>query len=139
SLAVALGLDPEELRDRLERSLSKRFVWIKRRLSPDELRSVRDLHWPLSWVAFQTELDRCYPQGFFASHVVGIRDIDGVGRDGIERTFDAILRGQPGYRIVARDASGKTLAVQDHLRRLPQAGSSIVLTIDSAIQTYVEN
>ncbi|MBI3463327.1 MAG: penicillin-binding protein 2 [Planctomycetes bacterium] len=138
SLAVALGLDEGKLLERLERNADKRFLWVRRRLSDDDLRAVRDLHWPAHWVGFRTELERSYPQGPLASHVVGIRDIDGVGRDGIERLFDPMLHGQTGYRVATRDARGKLLAIPEHLIRQPQSGSSVVLTIDSVVQTYVE-
>jgi cell division protein FtsI/penicillin-binding protein 2 len=67
-----------------------------------------------------------------------VRDIDGQGRDGVERMFDAILSGRPGQRTLARDARGKSLVIQEHLTSPPEPGSSVVLTIDSVIQNYVE-
>jgi cell division protein FtsI/penicillin-binding protein 2 len=87
----------------------------------------------------QSELRRCYPQGPLASHVVGIRDIDGKGRDGIERIFDPLLAGKDGRRVSAQDARGKILAVAEHVSTLPEPGGSVVLTIDSVIQSVVES
>ncbi len=139
SLAVALDLDAGELRNRIESNAQRRFLWIKRRLTESEARAVRDLKWPAHWVGLRVETQRCYPQGRLASHVLGIRDIDGTPRDGIERVFDPVLRGRDGQRVVAHDARGKTLAVFEHLTELPQSGSNVVLTIDSAIQAYVED
>jgi cell division protein FtsI/penicillin-binding protein 2 len=138
SLALALELNAEQLRERLDRSSKRRFLWVKRRVSDDELRAVRELKWPANWVGFQTELRRCYPQGPVASQVVGIRDVDGKSRDGIEKKFDVLLRGKSGTRLSARDGRGKTLAIHEQFTHLPEPGSSVVLTIDSVIQTFAE-
>ncbi len=139
SLALVLGVDGDQLRERLRRYPKRRFLWVKRHVSEHEVRAVRDLKWPANWIGFQTELHRSYPQGSIASHVLGVRDIDGKARDGIEKKFDPLLVGKPGFRVTARDARGKILAVHDHLTRQPEPGSSVVLTIDSVIQTYVED
>jgi cell division protein FtsI/penicillin-binding protein 2 len=138
SLAMALDIDGDWLFDRLEKQADRRFLWIKRRLTEAEVRAVLDLKWPSSWLGFQNELRRCYPQGPVASHVLGIRDIDGKARDGIEHVFNPVLAGQPGRRITGRDARGHTLAIADHLSQAPVPGSSVVLTIDSVIQNFVE-
>jgi cell division protein FtsI/penicillin-binding protein 2 len=151
SLAVALELDAAALCERLakqatiewtdsagERRTGKRFLWVKRRVSEHEVRAVRDLKWPPGWVAFHTELERCYPQGRIASHVIGLRDVDGKARDGIERVFDPLIGGRAGFRVSSRDARGKTLAVHDDLTQAPSPGSSVVLTIDSVIQSFAE-
>ncbi len=139
SLAMALEIDADPLQQRIEQHATRRFLWVKRRVTEHEVRAVRDLRWPLAWVAFQTELRRCYPQGAIASHVVGLRDVDGKPRDGIEKMFDPVLRGKPGFRVIARDSRGKILAVQDQLSALPEPGSSVVLTIDSVIQNFAED
>jgi cell division protein FtsI/penicillin-binding protein 2 len=138
SLALVLDLDAEQLHERLAKNSKRRFLWVKRRVTDDEVRAVRDLKWPGNWVGFQTELRRCYPQGPLASQVVGIRDIDGKSRDGIEKKFDELLRGKSGTRLSARDGRGKMLAVQERFTCPPEPGSSIVLTIDSVIQTFAE-
>jgi cell division protein FtsI (penicillin-binding protein 3) len=138
SLAMTLGIDREPLERRLEKYAKRRFLWVKRRVSDDEARAVRDLKWPAHWVAIQPEMRRFYPQGPVASHVLGIRDIDGKPRDGIERVFNPVLAGKPGRRVLARDARGKTLAVADHLSVVPEPGASVVLTVDSVIQNFAE-
>jgi cell division protein FtsI (penicillin-binding protein 3) len=138
SLAVALDIDAQSLLDRLEKHSNRRFLWVKRRVTDDDVRAVRDLKWPTAWVGLQGELRRCYPQGALASHVLGVRDIDGKARDGVERVFNPVLDGKPGRRITARDARGKTLAIAEHLTCLPEPGSSVVLTLDSVVQVFVE-
>jgi cell division protein FtsI (penicillin-binding protein 3) len=68
----------------------KRFVWIKRQLSPTEEFEVNRLGIP--GLQFQMEGRRVYPKGNLAAHVVGFADIDNKGLAGIERGFDEILR-----------------------------------------------
>jgi cell division protein FtsI/penicillin-binding protein 2 len=138
SLALVLNINAQALLDRLEDHSDRAFLWVKRRVSEDDVRALRDLKWPATWVGVQSELRRYYPQGPLASHVVGIRDIDGTARDGIERVFDPVLAGKQGRRVSARDARGKTLAIAENLSFPPQPGASVVLTIDSVIQTFVE-
>ena len=138
ALGGALGLDASSLLELLERKADKRFVWIKRRVSRHEATTVRWLGLPDRWVGTTKEFLRVYPQGMLACHVLGHRDIDNVGRDGVERRMDAYLRGQAGRRYFLRDARRRVLAI-DHARSvMPVHGKTVVLTIDSVIQHIVE-
>ncbi len=88
-LAGALpDLDPKDLREKL--SGDKRFVWIKRTLTPSQHYQVHRLGIP--GVYFQREERRFYPNSNLASHVVGFTDVDSKGLAGIERRFDQRLR-----------------------------------------------
>ena len=138
ALAGALGLDRHEVQQRLGQDKQKRFVWIKRRLGDDEVRRVQALGLPRTWIGFRKEFRRCYPQEAVAAHVIGLRDIDGVGQDGVERTCDAQLQGQEGRRVVVHDAVGRTLTILEEETRLPEQGRRIVLTLDLGIQTFAE-
>jgi cell division protein FtsI/penicillin-binding protein 2 len=137
-LSQILQVDRQQLAARVAKHRQRRFLWVKRRVSDDELAAVRQAKWPNQCVGIRHEKRRCYPHGQLASHVVGLRDVDGVGRDGVEHQFDDALRGHDGHRIVARDARGKTLAIHEHLTQMPRDGSTVVLTIDSVLQMYTE-
>ncbi len=67
----------------------KRFVWIKRNLTPDEQYKILYLGHP--GLSFQEEERRVYPQGELAAHVVGITNVDGGGLSGIEASFNKYL------------------------------------------------
>ncbi len=69
----------------------RRFVWIKRNLTPDEQYDVNRLGIP--GLSFQREERRIYPHGPLMSHVVGLTDTDGRGIAGVERFFDGVLDG----------------------------------------------
>lgn len=88
-LATVLpDLDQQEVRTLL--SSDKRFVWIRRNLSPRQQQEVFRLGIP--GLSFQTEERRLYPQGPLAAHVVGFSGIDNNGLMGIEQSFDTRLK-----------------------------------------------
>lgn len=137
-IAPLLGLDARQLRERFERAADRRFLWVKRRLSPREVEDVRALELPPGCWGFRQEYRRHYPQGALAAHVLGLRDADGVGRGGVEQWCDARLRGRDGRRRLLRDARGFVLDVVDEVAEPAIAGESIVLTLDSLVQLFVE-
>ncbi|GAA3127769.1 penicillin-binding protein 2 [Kribbella aluminosa] len=61
---------------------------------------------------------------------------DLVGRAGIERSYDKLLRGTPGEKDVIVDAVGYTTGTQKQTAPVP--GATLVSTIDSRIQAAVE-
>lgn len=88
-LATVLpDLDQQEVRTLL--SSDKRFVWLRRNLSPRQQQEVFRLGIP--GLSFQTEERRLYPQGALAAHVVGFSGIDNNGLMGIEQSFDTRLK-----------------------------------------------
>jgi cell division protein FtsI (penicillin-binding protein 3) len=69
----------------------RRFIWLRRNLTPDQHHEVNRLGIP--GLAFQNEERRVYPHGSLLSHVVGLTDRDGNGIAGVERYFDGVLDG----------------------------------------------
>ncbi|UTW56864.1 penicillin-binding protein 2 [Kordiimonas sp. SCSIO 12610] len=67
-------------------SSSRKFVWLKRKLTPREKWEVNALGIP--GFQFQREEERIYPHGRLASHVLGYVDVDGNGLGGVEHFFD---------------------------------------------------
>ncbi|ADB31378.1 penicillin-binding protein 2 [Kribbella flavida DSM 17836] len=61
---------------------------------------------------------------------------DLVGRAGLERTYDAMLRGTPGVKNVVVDAIGYTTGVEKQTSPVP--GATLVTSIDARIQAAVE-
>lgn len=135
-VAPVVGIDAGRLAADLKRNKAKSFLWIRRRLDPDAASAVRDLDLPPASWGFREEFLRHYPQGVVAAHVIGLRDIDNAGRGGIEQRYDELLRGRDGRRIMLRDARGRVVDV----RRIdpPEAGRTLVLTIDTVVQLFAE-
>ena len=67
----------------------KRFVWIRRNLTPDEQKQILNIGDP--GLAFAYNYRRFYPQGPLTSHMVGYSDVDGRGLAGVERSFNKII------------------------------------------------
>lgn len=82
-------LDVARLRAQLD-DPTRRFIWVKRRLTPDEAQAVNALGLP--GLEFREEFVRVYPHRELASHVLGAVDVDNTGLAGVERGFDADLR-----------------------------------------------
>lgn len=97
---------------------------------------------------------RYYPKEDTACHILGytgktrrlpegpITDGDPLfeeieGRDGLEITFDAALKGIPGEINLLFDADGKLLS--DEVLRRPSPGRTVVTTLDYHLQKYAEN
>ncbi len=134
----AVGIEPDRLRSDLERNAGRSFLWIRRRLTSPQAEALRGLALPRGTWGLRDEYLRRYPQGALAAHVLGLRDIDNVGRGGVEQHFDGILRGQEGRRVLLRDARGRVISVRDELTVAPRPGRTLVLTLDSVVQLYAE-
>lgn len=61
-----------------------------------------------------------------------------IGKAGVERQYDELLRGRDGTRFYMADARGRTLAELEDQVVAPVSGSDIVLTIDARIQRLAE-
>jgi cell division protein FtsI (penicillin-binding protein 3) len=84
---------------------------------------------------FISEMKRYYPKSGTGSHILGFTNIDNLGLDGIEKTFDPNLRGQPGLFLLNTDARQKMIYKN---QQDPVPGNSIVLTIDEQLQYITE-
>ena len=137
-LAELMDLDAEQLYKRITARADRRFLWVRRRISDALADQVRQLGLKHGTWGFRDEHSREYPQGPLAAHVLGIRDIDGLGRGGVEQSLDCVLRGCDGTRTLIRDARGAVVDVQTDDLEPPKHGETVVLTIDAVIQLHTE-
>jgi len=75
---------------------------------------------------------RTYPEGDFASQLVGFVNYDGQGASGIEAQYEDALKGKSGTLLGKQDIFGRMVSITGQVK--PQAGSSVVLTLDHTIQ-----
>ncbi len=109
-------------------------------------------------VLAQQESVRAYPEpyGVNAAHLLGylspitegeldeaekegdtsLNGASVVGRAGVEKAYDAWLRGQPGYKKVAVDSMGRVLGDSGETESVP--GDTLVTSIDAKVQSFVE-
>jgi cell division protein FtsI (penicillin-binding protein 3) len=82
--AVMTDIDAAELRERL--ASKRRFVWLKREITPKQREQIYRLGIP--GIGFLPENKRVYPNGAEISHVIGHVNIDNQGIAGIEKWLD---------------------------------------------------
>ncbi|MDA1229851.1 MAG: penicillin-binding protein 2, partial [Planctomycetota bacterium] len=133
-----LNVNCDELYHRIADNSKKRFVWIQRRVSDDQVTSIRNLRLPKDAWGVRREYQRHYPQGSFASHVLGIRNIDNIGQGGLEQSLHEVIRGSDGNRVMTRDARGIVMEVTAELSQPPVHGQTVVSTIDLLTQIETE-
>ena len=133
SLAGILKIDSKELIKKL--SSDKKFVWIKRRVTPKETEAVRNLK--ITGIDFIPEHNRFYPNKMLSAQTLGFTNIDDHGIEGIEFYYDAHLRGPTSKFTVLKDALGRGFDAEK--RRVSKfRGNNLILTIDSTIQYIAE-
>ena len=86
---------------------------------------------------------RDYPNGDFASHIIGyarkLDDEEINGELGIEAKYNTELKGTDGKITYQKDAYGYKIANTPEYEEPSEDGYDIYLTIDSNIQLYLEN
>src|SRR5947207_172780 len=130
-LARVLHSDSREVLARMKSS--RAFCWVARKLDSDTAARIRALN--LRGVYFQKEPKRFYPKRELGAQVLGYVGMDDEGLSGVEHEFDGELHGTPGRMLISRDARGRYFGRIEHQ---PQAGESLVLTIDEKIQYISE-
>ncbi len=133
-LAPILGEPARDLVRRL--TVAKKFAPVRRRLTPDMARAVRDLKDPS--LALVEDSLRLYPNRELAAQLVGFEGAEGKGLAGIEQAWDAHLAGVEGRAVVERDALGREVTGAPIVLKPSVAGQGIMLTIDATIQYLAE-
>lgn len=109
---------------------------LKRRIEEAEAKEIGKLN--LGGVYLRTEEYRYFPEDNLASHVLGFMNRDRKGQYGVEGYFNEELSGKQGVALVEKSSLGSQIAIGSNRTINPEAGVSVVLTIDRAIQYYVE-
>lgn len=147
----------------LEESKGLDSIPIRTRLTDEEVARFTAQHFRFPGVEIQARLFRQYPLGQVASHVIGYigrisqRDIDRlsereekegidllsnyqgtdyIGKEGLEKRYEAALHGTTGYERVEVSASGR--AVRTLSRTPATAGNNLILSLDVKLQEIAE-
>lgn len=135
-LSNILELDRTALygRLRLARIAGRGFIWVKRKVMPEQAERLRSLH--LEWIDFQNESQRHYPSGSLAANLIGSVDHEENGNSGIEASLNETLAGHPGTAHMLTDVKGR--GIDQRMDTEPHAGTPLTLSIDSRIQYVAE-
>jgi penicillin-binding protein 2 len=151
ALRRIVALDDEDLaRFEDERRAGKRFkpITLKPRVSPEEAARFAVDRWRFPGIELVPYLNRRYPYGALMAHVIGyVGRVDEadlkqlgeansafthIGKTGLERYYDTILRGRIGYEQVETNVEGRALGT---VGRVPAtAGADLRLSIDLDLQ-----
>jgi cell division protein FtsI (penicillin-binding protein 3) len=135
-IAPILKLERQKLEQELRQAAGdhRGFLWVKRKISAEESRRLRDLK--CDWIGLQTESVREYPDEKVAAHLLGGVYKDEEGFAGVEKRFDKELRGQAGAESVVIDLKNRVL--DSEVDKPAKPGESLTLTIDARIQFIAE-
>ncbi len=133
-LSEILHMDRKKVASAL--NSNKTFVWLKRKV--DDRTAARIQEAKLKGVDLATEFERVYPFKQLAGQLLGFVNIDDVGIEGLEKSFDHELSAQSTKVEVLRDAAGRKLYLAGTDERSDLKGNDIELTIDTQIQYFTE-
>lgn len=128
---------------------------IRRDASFELVSALEESRLRISGLVIEPQPKRRYPYGDVVAHVLGYVDeiteqelaageFRGarlgsiVGRDGLERQYDATLRGEDGQRFIEVDALGRTVKIVTEGEDSVQQGDTLHTTIDIELQTFVD-
>jgi cell division protein FtsI (penicillin-binding protein 3) len=132
ALAKLLNMSVAELDKKLADE-DKNFVWLKRQVDEDIAKQIDDLK--IKGVHARKEYKRIYPEGESVAHVVGFTNVENIGQEGVELTFNQDLGGRAGSRRVIKDRLGRV--VEDVGEMVPPVdGRDLQLSIDSKVQYF---
>lgn len=154
-LGPLLGEDPEELEMRFERGKAGRFntVVLAEDIDADQAIAIEERLDLLPGFLIETRPQRVYPLAGAAAHLTGYngpltdeeeenlelyeyRLADWVGREGLEKSYEAYLRGRSGGLQIEVNNRGrlvKALGVKE-----PVEGKDVQLTVDAELQRHVQ-
>jgi cell division protein FtsI (penicillin-binding protein 3) len=137
-IALALSLEPAAVRRKLQKA--SRFVWLARRVSPQEAAAVEKVvkDAKLRGVGLVQETRRYYPKGDLASQLLGVVGDDGNGLEGIELSLDDVLAGSPARVPSLRDGAGRTVLAGAPSVGREREGARVELTLDQGLQLAAE-
>ncbi len=140
-IAEALSMPVADVEEKLSRR--RRFAWLKRRVSEEEVRRIealedRNQRYPIRGLQVEGEGHRFYPNRELGGTFLGFVAPDGEGKEGVELSFEQELAGHTTEIEGLRDRSGRLLFADGVADEQALVGHSIQLTIDKGIQFTAE-
>lgn len=150
-LAPILGVEPSQVKETLQKGKDNERFQVEfgnagKDLSQKTKEEIEELELP--GLNFEQEAIRYYPNGTFASHIIGFarRDLDQEDDDsqiygvtGIEKEMDELLQGKDGKISYERDGYLNKLLYPNETIVEPENGVKIYLTLEQKVQTLLED
>ncbi len=117
-----------------------RYKIIKRKISEelaDEVRAFISEN-SITGVYLETDLKRYYPNSSLAAQALGFVSSDNNGSEGLEAYYNEELSGTAGKVVTSKGNYGSEMLYTYEKYYDASDGSSLITTIDSTVQAYVE-
>lgn len=141
--------DIQQFRNRIKNAKKTERVTLKLNLTESEIARFSEIKYDFPGVKIETQMTRYYPHGELFAHVVGyvgrindseLKKIDNnlyagtnlIGKSGVEKSYEDLLHGTPGYESVEADAHSNILRHLGHEE--PVRGNDLYLSIDYGLQ-----
>ncbi|MCL6593357.1 MAG: stage V sporulation protein D [Alicyclobacillus sp.] len=137
ALAKVLNMPADAILKRLQ--MNELLVYIgpsDRRISEAQADQIRQMRLPGIYITERGK--RAYPYGSLAAQVLGITGSDNQGLTGVEKQYDAVLRGANGYISLYAQANGERMPNTGEQYIPPVDGQDVELTLDVQIQQFAE-
>jgi penicillin-binding protein 2 len=159
-IARCLNSDTFSLEEKISANWSKAYQPIKLQKDVDfpAICMIEEQNEDLPGVIYQVEPTRKYPEAGWVGHVLGyVNELNKeelssssperafrpggiIGRKGIEKQYDDVLRGKDGMIFQEVTARGKILGPLEEIKPvLPVCGANLKLTIDANLQAVAES
>ncbi|UXV43253.1 penicillin-binding protein [Staphylococcus simulans] len=141
-LATVIDMEPKEIEKMLDNKKAFQVEFGRKGSNLTYQQKDKIEKMKLPGVALYPETERFYPNGNFASHLIGMaqKNPDNgelKGAMGVEKIFDSYLSGKRGMLSYVHDIWGY-IVPNSKQEVAPQRGDDVHLTIDSNIQVFVE-
>ncbi|WP_312969467.1 penicillin-binding protein 2 [Acinetobacter gerneri] len=152
-LTPILGLTQEDIDrfdSRIKTSKKTERVTLKLNLTETDIAKFSEVKYLFPGVDIETQMTRYYPHGDLFAHVIGYvgrindKELKSINKDlyagtnligkiGVEKSYEDLLHGTPGYESIEADAHGNVLR---HLgRKDPIRGNDMYLSLDYGLQS----
>jgi penicillin-binding protein 2 len=148
-VSAQLGISFAKLKEEIQKNLAPRIL-IKENLSHEELVLLQARLPEFTGCLVQENVRREYVKGELFSHLLGYTAkisaeefsqfqgyavTDQVGKVGVEKTYEELLRGNPGRIVLERDSAGRVVGENETIAS--KQGTSLVLWLDSKLQERI--
>jgi cell division protein FtsI (penicillin-binding protein 3) len=121
-----------------KRTYPARFVYLARNVPAWQAKNTLDALDDYPGVFTERVGLRNYPGGRLGANLIGFVDADGVGRAGLEQTYNSKLTGKAGRNTYEVSPQGVRIPMADATVQKMVPGTDVVSTIDRDLQWYAD-
>lgn len=134
ALVQTMDIPLDELSKRINQDPHMRFIYLARQIEPNVADYIKQLKLP--GIYCKQESRRFYPAGETTANLVGFTNIDDQGIEGVEKSFNQLLTGVAGERVVRKDRFGRVVEMLSSTDSSP--AHNLALSIDLRLQRETE-